>query len=450
MASREKASASLSAPPDTSYSTPTLGRVSLNSFWLLAARVLSLGLGLLFSGLLARALGEAGLGQFAFISALVFVGNAASTFGLDTLLQRDVAAARASAGAKSRPPLGETTSAVLLIQLAISAAYVAILWLVAPRLPNQSPATLPALWLAALALIPLAFSTVYSAILRAYERMALYLGFTLVTAAIMAAGGALLLVAGDGLTAAAGVVLAAQTGGALAAAWLCGRSVPVRWQWAWPSRVAVRRALRLGSALAALMLLSVLYQRSGLLLLSLLGGDAAAGAYSAAARVIEALKLLPGAFFGAMFPVMARAEAVGSSIDDTAQSSRRLYSRAFVGLLAASVALAACASALAPVIVRLLFGPGYEAAASALRVMAWSLPATVVTFRLSFDLVICGRERVAATSMALTLLVSGGLTAFLIARAGLAGAAWGLVAGEVAQVLILVTLTRLASRTESR
>jgi len=426
-----------SPPLATPSASPAFGRIGLNSFWLLAARIVSLSLGLLFSALLARALGQAGLGQFAFISATLFVGNAATTFGLDTLLQRDAAAARASATLDAALP--QTISAVLLIQLSLSAAYITLLWLVAPRLPNQTAATLPALGLAAVALVPLAFSTIYSAILRANERMADFLAFNLVTGTVTAAGGVLLFATGGGLIAASGVLLVAQTAGALAAAALCRRAVALRWRWVWPTRATVRRALRLGGALAALMLFSVLYQRSGVMLLSLINGDAAAGAYSAAARVMEALKLLPGAFFGAMFPVLARA-AFERDVDR--EATRRLYTRAFAVLLALCFALAAGTALAAPIVIRLLFGSGYEAAASVLRIMCLSLLPTVATFRLSFDLVVHGRERIAAASMALTLLVGGTATAWLIARAGVTGAAWGLVIGELAQVVILLALGR--------
>ena len=142
-----------------------------------------------------------------------------------------------------------------------------------------------------------------------------------------------------------------------------------------------------------------------------------------------------------MFPVLARAAAVErAGVQD---ATRRLYTRSFAVLLAACVALAAGTALAAPAVVRLLFGSGYDAAVGALRIMCWSLPPTVATFRLSFDLVVQGRERVAAASMGFTLLVGAGLTAWLIARAGLTGAAWGLVGGELAQVGILLALGRM-------
>ena len=415
-----------------------LRRVGLSSLWLLAARLAGQALGLLFTAAIARSLGQAGLGQFAFISAVVLIGNAATTFGLDTLLIRDVAAARAAPD-EAASSVPQTISAVLLIQLTLAAVFVAGLWLLAPRLPNQSPDTLPALRLAALALFPLAFSTVDSALLRAHERMGHFLVFTLVTATALALGGLVLAIGGGGLTAAAGVFVVAQVAGALAAAGLARRGLPgFRRRWVWPSSPVLGRALRLGAGLAALMLLSLLYQRSGVLLLSLLEGDAAAGAYSAAARVVEALKMLPAAFFGAMFPILAQGRR--------GDGSGRVYRRAFAALLAVAVLLAALTTALAGPIMALLFGPGYESAAGALRLMAWSLPPTVVAFKLSFDLVVAGRERAAAVSMALTLLIGGGLTAWLIGGYGLTGAALGLVAGEVAQVAILKSVANSGNR----
>jgi O-antigen/teichoic acid export membrane protein len=328
--------------------------------------------------------------------------------------------------------VAQTISAALLIQLALSAVFIAGLWLLAPRLPNQTAATLPALRVAALALFPLALATVDSALLRAHERMALFLVFSLATAAVMALGGLALLGGGGGLTAAAIVFVVAQVVGALVAAGLARHSLPgFSRRWLWPPLPVVGRALRLGAGLAALMALSLLYQRSGVLLLSLLDGDAAAGAYSAAARVIEALKALPAAFFGAMFPILAAGRHQ--------PAAGRAYRRAFAALLVVSGLLAATAGLLARPILGLLFGPGFEAAVPALRIMVWSLPPTIVAFKLSLDLVVAGRERAAAAAVALTLLIGGGLTAWLIGRWSLSGAAVGLVVGEVVQVIVLKT-----------
>ncbi|MCB0035135.1 MAG: oligosaccharide flippase family protein, partial [Anaerolineales bacterium] len=69
-------------------------RIRLNSAALLAARVAQQGLVLLFTIVVARSLGEVGLGQLTFVMSVVYVGNVLSTFGLDTLLLREIAAVR--------------------------------------------------------------------------------------------------------------------------------------------------------------------------------------------------------------------------------------------------------------------------------------------------------------------------------------------------------------------
>ncbi len=67
-------------------------RVSLNTFWLTAARLGSQVLLMLFTVLVARRMGETGLGGYAYMTAVIFIGNVFSTFGTDMLLMREIAA----------------------------------------------------------------------------------------------------------------------------------------------------------------------------------------------------------------------------------------------------------------------------------------------------------------------------------------------------------------------
>ena len=83
---------------------------------------------LIFTILVARYLGDAGLGQYAFIAAVMFVGNVISTFGMDTLLIREIAARRSA----DTP----TLTAALLIQLALSLLFISIIFLTAADYPT--------------------------------------------------------------------------------------------------------------------------------------------------------------------------------------------------------------------------------------------------------------------------------------------------------------------------
>ena len=99
--------------------------------WLVISRFGTQGLAVLFTLVLARRLGSAEFGVYAFIAAVIFVGNALTTFGTDMLLIREIA---------SRNDLSQLLPA-LLIQLALSGGLIAGHRAAAPLLPNQSPAS---------------------------------------------------------------------------------------------------------------------------------------------------------------------------------------------------------------------------------------------------------------------------------------------------------------------
>ncbi len=438
-------------------------RVGLNSIWILAARTLSQLLLLVFTILIARNLGQTGLGQYAFIASILFVGNVATTFGLDTMIIRELANPAGRGGADGD---GLLTTA-LLIQLGLSGLFVAGVWVLAVMLPNQTAETTAALRLASLSLLPLAFSTIYSAVLRAYERMDLYLAFNLVTALIMVGGAFAVLPSGGGLLAISAIIVLAQTGGALAAGGMAHFALPgFRWHRRMPSPALVRSVIGVGLVLALLMVAGVAYQRMAIVVLSLTQGDATTGWYSAAARLSEALKLVPAAFFGAIFPVMARANAGGRLLPgqpditltdgepiarpeaaEPAGAARALYERTFWYLVLGTTVLAALTFTLSGIIIPLLYGPGYEPAIGVLRILVWGLPLTVIAVRLSFDLVSAGNDRAALLAMTATVLLTLPLMIGASTRWGLTGASVATVLAEALQIVILLIVRGQIGRT---
>src|SRR5512140_2768818 len=93
-----------------------------NSLWLLASRVGTQALMVLFTILLAQRLGSAGFGEYAFLAATIFIGNMLTTFGTDILLMREIA---------SRRDFSQLPAA-LLLQLGLSALFVVLVGFGAP------------------------------------------------------------------------------------------------------------------------------------------------------------------------------------------------------------------------------------------------------------------------------------------------------------------------------
>ncbi|MCA9974512.1 MAG: flippase [Anaerolineales bacterium] len=409
----------------------TMRRVSLNTVWLLVGRLSSQGLLFLFSILVARALGEVGLGQYAFITSVVFVGNMLTTFGMDTLLIRDIARQEQSA------PL----AGALVIQLALSLLFIFVVYLSANFLPNQNVATATALRIYSLALLPMAFFTVFTAALRAHERMDLFLIVGLVTAVTQTGGAFFLLQQQSNLYHLAWLLVIVQILGAAVGGWLCYQHL-LGFTFNWPRLTTnqLQQSLRLGLPLALLTACTVFYRRMGIFALSTLADDATTGWFSAAMRLVEIGRMVPYALFGALFPVLARRETAVSS------PPQHRHTLTLLGLLAEMAAIAALLWLFAAPLITWLYGSSYAPSISALRILAWSLPPFAAAMALSVQLIAQQRERFVLAVTGVTLLGTAVALYLVIPHWGLSGAAWTLIGSETLQTLLLLAAPQLRNR----
>jgi hypothetical protein len=133
------------------YRPNGLLRLARNSLWLLIAQWRP-GLMVIVTYLLARRLGVAGFGEYAFIATAILIGNALTTFGSDMYLIREIAA---------KSEFSELPSA-LALQLILSLVFIVFTYLIAPGLPNQTSESILALRVYSFALIPLAFFAIFT------------------------------------------------------------------------------------------------------------------------------------------------------------------------------------------------------------------------------------------------------------------------------------------------
>ncbi len=409
-------------------------RVRLNTAWLAAARLGSQLLSALMAILVARQLGEAGLGGYAFFSAVVLTGNVLTTYGSDTLLIRELAGSR-----DRRSPL---LAAALWVQIGLSALFAAGVWLVGDHLPNQTGETILALKLFSLALFPLAFYTVFSATLRAWERMELFTLANLVTSGAQIAGAGLALAWWKNLTALALALLVGQVLGAITAGLLCRHALPgfALGGRAWQAGLKI---LRQGWRLALLGGLGFLSQRVAPILLGLLAGASLTGEFSAAARLVEAAKLGHYAYFGALLPFLAHQAGSGQPpAPGEAQRRQQRQGSSLVALLALSAIMALILGVLAKPLVLLLFGKGFDSSARLLPLLAWVLVPYTVTAKLSVDLVVKKQEGRLLAGLALGMLVAVPAYLLLTRRLGLNGAGIAALSGECVTALTLYGMRR--------
>lgn len=412
-----------------------LGRIGRNTAWLLAGRVLGQGLMVLFTVVLAGRLGLVGLGEYAFVAAVVFLANVVTTFGTDMVLIRDIAAAeRAAAGRAAEWP------AALAVQLLLSALAIAMIWVTAPLVPSQSRVVVAALRLYSLSLVPSAVFSVCSAGLRGAGRMGSYAAVGAAAAAIQLGAVWVVVSPGADLTVVASVVLAVQVmvaavAWAVCAAWIPAfRGVP---------RVAasdVRGMARCSARIGILGLLGVLYQRAGVLALSMFAGPAATGWFAGASRVVEASRTGHVALFGALYPAMAEAHAAAEAGQSSAGGLGWAWQLSVLGAAAISASLFVLSS----LTIELLYGPAFAPSAGALGILALSVvPSTVATHQ-SLELLAAHREALTLRALLASLVVLVALLAALVPIAGWIGACWAVLGAEIVLAGTLLALRRHA------
>lgn len=383
-----------------------------NSLWLLASRLGAQALLVVFTVLLARRLGSAGYGEYAFLAATIFIGNMLTTFGTDMLLMREIA---------SRRDFSQLPAA-LLLQLALSALFVVFVGVGAPFFPNQDTSTVLALRIYSLALFPLAFYTIFTSALRGMELMNSY--------GLLGLAGALLQVLvvvvlpSSGLIGIAIGLFFVQVVIAVLAAIICALQIPAFWQ-AWRFSVRALKILVYASApIALLALLGIVYQKLSIYMLSALAGAALTGLFAAVLRVVEASKLIHVSVFTALYPAMARSSDSFWPIQ--------------VSLLVGAALIALTLSLLAAPLIKLFFGLDFSPSSPILRILAWMLvPYTFDTY-LTLVFVAAKQERKVVIALSASLLLLVLLNLWWIPRFGLAGAAWASLAAESFQALLLL------------
>src|ERR1051325_7216698 len=187
---------------------------------MIVSRFSAQALAILFTILLARRLGNAGFGEYAFVAALIFVANALTTFGTDMLLIREIA---------GKHDFSRVSSA-LWIQLLLSVVFIAAAWLGGSYLPNQSHSAIRALQIYSLALIPLAFFTIFTILLRGQQRMDVYTVLNLAASAVQVGVVLVFMKRGSNVVALSILLLYVQVIAAVLAGILCAWVIPDFWK----------------------------------------------------------------------------------------------------------------------------------------------------------------------------------------------------------------------------
>ena len=423
-------------------------RLAKNSLWMILSRFGAQGLTVIFTILLARRLGIEGFGAYTFIAAIIFVANALTTFGTDMLLIREIAAK----GDLSRLP------SALIIQLVLSILFIAAVWMFGAWTPNQTSEVVTALKIYCLALIPLAFFTIFTTALRGIQRLDIYSLLNLIVSVLQV--GVVLLPNIDIIRLSA-LLLSVQIIAAVFASFVCVITIPDFWQvWKFPF-VHFFSLLKQAAPIAWLTVLGMIYQRLSIYMLSTMSGAMETGIYSAASRAVEASKTMHLAVFAALYPVMAEGTLHPHDLLSNShrlqvlqgkrspmQSPNRLgdyfsptgFAMTYFGFLfVGATIISLLLFILAKPLIIILFDNKFIASSNVLQILAWMLiPFTVNTY-LTLSFLASKRESIVGRALMASLLGLLILNLWWIPAKGPEGGAWATLIAECIQSTMLLT-----------
>lgn len=381
-------------------------RLVKNISWTVLSRFGTQGFAVISNVLLARHLGREGFGEYAFISSVVLIGNAFTTFGTDMVLIRRLAAE------DGKFLLADGLS----LQLLFSLVYIAGVF--ATGIFVTVPASLE---IYIFSLLPLSFYSIFTIFLRSFREMrvfsiyqvfAAFLQFLVVIAAWLI---------NAEITALAALMLAVHF--LLAFIAFNSQSLQIGF-----SHISLPRTLTLlkeCAPMAAIGTVRLLYEKITITLLPGLAGLSLTGIFSASLRVMEAGKLGHLSAFTAIYPEMARDGNFG----------RRLKGLRPLMILAGLISLTL--SFFAGPIIRILFGLEFLPSIFPLQILAWViLPYVLVTYT-SLGLVAAGAEKLVLFPLLISLAVLLFLFYVLTPLFGLAGSAIAILFAETIHAALL-------------
>ena len=398
-----------------------LKSLAANVSWLVADRVIRLGVGLVVNIWIARFLGPAKFGLFNYAQAIATMFSFASTLGLPEILMRDLV------GRPDRQRMILASAFALRIGGAALVLLLSMVFIVATR-PTE-----PATWVIMAFLASAQIAQSMDVIDSEYQsrgkvsRIVLlrnlnFLVFSVLkVAAILLGAGVItfaLLYALE-LFVVAGLMYAAATHD--------GHAFAIKDA----TREEMRRLLKeVAPQIARLAIIGV-YMRADQLLIGQLLGDAQVGIYTAATRLIEAWYLVITAVMLAVTPRLAHTFHFDH---DRYDQQLTLVIRVITW---ASVGVALVVTVAAPTVVNLLYGTAFAAAGPVLMVHGWATVFSSLGQAVSGALVNRRLLHIGVYQALLGAAVNIGTCLLLIPPMGVVGAAFAAVVTQIATGLLL-------------
>lgn len=399
----------------------------------LGGRLVKIAASVIAFGLASRALGVHELGIYVVVFAYIQLFNTVANFGVDRILIRDLAQPERQPGAHVSLTHSTITSRLLIV-IGICGLCATIAVFI-----GFTPEELTAILLFLPYIVVTAFGTngMYGSILQARNDNNSIALASVASAVVVIAGTVVAIM----LHANVNVFLAIYTISSVADTIICiitsRKFVPLGMSWSGPqTRYLLTEALPL--AFGSVFVL--IYGRIDIILLNQLTNSSQVALYGVAYKFFDVLSTISATIMIVLFPALARAYAEGHS------NGKRLYTQVFTLMAAIGLPMAFAVLVFRPILLTILVGPGFSAAATALPglmlAIALIFPSTVA----SYMLVVVRHQRWNLPMAVVACVLNIGLNLLLIPQFGFVAAAWITAATEGFVILFNLTAVGITAR----
>lgn len=396
-----------------------IGRVAKNTVFLSASHIFARAIGFLYAVFLARFLGVYNFGIYSFTLAFVYPFIQVADFGIERLILRDL----------SREPEKARHYLTRLLPLRIFLSFSALLAAVFLGIVLGQPLSQVINFIAfGLLLIPYNLLFLFTGYLNSQERMGYYAIANIAQIVLTAGMGSLFVLLNFNLIV---IFLAYPLANLIVLLFFLAKAkdwkIHLGWEIDWSFW---RESLSQSWVFAGLLILAVFYLRLSTIMVGILKGPEATGLYSSASRFVEAMVLIPQSLALALFPLSSKL------ILNDKERLKKVYTKGLIVLFLFSLPFSFALIFGSKIITGFAFGEEYLPAIPVFVVLGISVIFFFVNALAGNIIQNSNHVKKFLPFAGLNFIILLSLALFLIPKYSIVGAAWAVVGGEIAGLII--------------
>jgi O-antigen/teichoic acid export membrane protein len=376
--------------------------------WFLGGRIITMLISFLATLYIARNLGPTNYGQLSYAVSVIGVIGFIAPLGLDTIVYRELI--------KTPERKGSLLGTALILKLIAGALTAVVAIILAYTLSADDVSRILIFILAGTFVIaPFQIASFeFLARSKSNYQALVSIGVTI----LLNIAKIVIIASGKGVIYIALTLLAEPLLYAIAYLFIYARTASHRLRtWTWERGVAFS-LLRDSLPFALLSSFTFIYARIDQVLIKQLLGATEVGLYDAAVRLVDVWNFIPGAITSGLFPALVHAHTTSPSA-----LNRRTWRMSWLFVV---IPLLICSTiyAVAPVLIRELYGPAFAGSIPVLQIYIWSYIGTSLGILVQTYLTVTNERALIAASAFVPMLINIGLNILWIPRFGMVGAAY--------------------------